>query len=164
MIDYAHTPAGLETVLREARGLVGPGSRLLTVFGCGGNRDRAKRPLMGEAAASLADVAILTSDNPRDEDPLEIIAEVRTGPIEGPDHRDTLVVEPDRGAAIRRALDGASPGDVVVIAGKGHENYQEIGGQRMPFDDVVEARRALSVRFASDPGSWVPRPAPSESR
>jgi UDP-N-acetylmuramoyl-L-alanyl-D-glutamate--2,6-diaminopimelate ligase len=164
MVDYAHTPAGLETVLREARGLVGARGRLVCVFGCGGNRDRAKRPLMGEAAAALADVAILTSDNPRDEDPLEIIGEVRLAPIEGADHRGSLLIEPDRGLAIRRALDGAQPGDVVLIAGKGHENYQEIAGQRLPFDDVVEARQALSVRFASDPARWAPRPAPSESR
>ncbi len=164
MVDYAHTPAGLETVLREARGLVAPGGRLITVFGCGGNRDRAKRPLMGQAAASLSDVAILTSDNPRDEDPLQIIAEVRSGPLQGPDDRVSLVVEPDRHLAIRRALDGAVEGDVVLIAGKGHENYQEIAGQRLPFDDVVEARQALAVRFGSDPSRWIPAPTTSESR
>jgi UDP-N-acetylmuramoyl-L-alanyl-D-glutamate--2,6-diaminopimelate ligase len=157
MVDYAHTPAGLEIVLREARGLVTPGARLITVFGCGGNRDRAKRPLMGEAASALSDLAVLTSDNPRDEDPLEIIEEVRRGvlPGGGPDHRGSLVVEPDRHLAIRRALDAASSGDVVVIAGKGHENYQEVAGQRLPFDDAGEARQALSVRFSGDPATWL---------
>jgi UDP-N-acetylmuramoyl-L-alanyl-D-glutamate--2,6-diaminopimelate ligase len=158
MVDYAHTPAGLDIVLREARGLVTPGARLITVFGCGGNRDRAKRPLMGEAASALSDIAYLTSDNPRDEDPMEIIDEVRRGPLPGggPDHRGSLVVEPDRHQAIRRALDGASAGDVVLIAGKGHETYQEVAGQRLPFDDAIEARQALSVRFPGDPGTWVP--------
>ena len=150
--------------MREARGLVGPGGRVICVFGCGGNRDRAKRPLMGQAAASLSDLAYLTSDNPRDEDPLAIIEEVRSGALAGPDDRAALVVEPDRHQAIRRALDGAEAGDVVLIAGKGHETYQEVGGQRLPFDDVVEARQALSVRFPGDPASWVPRSATSESR
>jgi UDP-N-acetylmuramoyl-L-alanyl-D-glutamate--2,6-diaminopimelate ligase len=164
MVDYAHTPAGLEIVLREARGLVDPGSRLISVFGCGGNRDRAKRPLMGQAAAALSDVAYLTSDNPRDEDPLVIIDEVRTGPVAGVDHRASLVVEPDRHQAIRRALDSARAGDVVLIAGKGHESYQEIAGQRLPFDDVVEARQSLSVRFSGDPATWVPWTTTPESR
>ncbi len=164
MVDYAHTPAGLKTVLRESRGLVTAGGRLISVFGCGGNRDRAKRPLMGQAAASLSDVAYLTSDNPRDEDPLAIIKEVVTGPLEGPDARDALIVEPDRHQAIRRALDGAGPGDVVLIAGKGHETYQEIAGERLAFDDVVEARQALSVRFSSEPATWVPHALPPESR
>ena len=113
---------------------------MLSVFGCGGNRDRAKRPLMGAAAARLSDLAFLTSDNPRDEDPLAIIDEVLAG-VPGGRGNPRLVVEPDRGAAIRRALDAAGPGDVVVIAGKGHETYQEIAGRRLPFDDAVEARR-----------------------
>jgi UDP-N-acetylmuramoyl-L-alanyl-D-glutamate--2,6-diaminopimelate ligase len=164
MVDYAHTPAGLEVVLGEARGLVDPGRRLITVFGCGGNRDRAKRPLMGQAAASRSDVAYLTSDNPRHEDPIAIIDEVRHGVLLGADDRDALIVEPDRHQAIRRALDGAVAGDVVVIAGKGHENYQEVGDQRLPFDDVIEARQALSVRFSSDPTTWVPAVTASESR
>ena len=101
--------------------------------------------------------AFLTSDNPHDEDPLAIIEEVLVG-VPGGRGNPGLVVEPDRGAAIRRALDAAGPGDVVVIAGKGHETYQEVAGQRLPFDDAVEARRALSVRFGSDPRTWAAAP------
>jgi UDP-N-acetylmuramoyl-L-alanyl-D-glutamate--2,6-diaminopimelate ligase len=155
LVDYAHTPAGLEVVLAEARRL-GPGvsGRVITVFGCGGNRDRAKRPVMGAVAVAGSEIAILTSDNPRDEDPLAIIEEVLTG-VDGGRKNPRVVVEEDRRVAIRRALDAAEPGDVVVIAGKGHETYQEIGGRRLPFDDAVEARDALTARFASDPGTWV---------
>jgi UDP-N-acetylmuramoyl-L-alanyl-D-glutamate--2,6-diaminopimelate ligase len=130
---------------------------VLVVYGCGGNRDRAKRPKMGWAATSLADLAVLTSDNPRHEDPLAIIEEVRAGAARDPAALARLVVEPDRHLAIRLALDQARPGDVVVLAGKGHETYQEIGGRRLPFDDVVEARQSLSVRFPSDPTSWIPQ-------
>ena len=157
LVDYAHTPAGLQVVLGEARTLA-PAGRVLCVFGCGGNRDRAKRPLMGAAAADLSDLAFVTSDNPRDEDPLGIIEEV-VGGIPGGRTNPRIVVEPDRGVAIRLALDAARPGDVVVIAGKGHETYQEIAGRRLPFDDAVEARRALSARFGSEPRTWVPSPA-----
>ncbi|MGP0031392.1 MAG: UDP-N-acetylmuramoyl-L-alanyl-D-glutamate--2,6-diaminopimelate ligase [Acidimicrobiales bacterium] len=156
MVDYAHTPAGLEVVLDEARRLVPAGGRVLVVFGCGGNRDRAKRPKMGRAAASLADVAVLTSDNPRDEDPEEIIREVLTGIGPAAERAADLIVEPDRRGAIRRALAGARAGDAVVIAGKGHEAYQEVVGKRLPFNDVEEAREALAVRFPSDPRSWLP--------
>jgi UDP-N-acetylmuramoyl-L-alanyl-D-glutamate--2,6-diaminopimelate ligase len=153
LVDYAHTPAGLEVVLHEARTLAA-GGRVFSVFGCGGNRDRAKRPLMGAAAVHLSDLAFVTSDNPRDEDPLTIIEEVLAG-IPGGGANPRLGVEPDRGRAIRLALEAAVPGDVVVIAGKGHETYQEVAGQRLPFDDAAEARRALSRRFGSDPGTWV---------
>jgi UDP-N-acetylmuramoyl-L-alanyl-D-glutamate--2,6-diaminopimelate ligase len=156
LVDYAHTPAGLEVVLGEARTLA-PGGRVLCVFGCGGNRDRAKRPLMGAAAAHLSDLAFVTSDNPRDEDPWGIIEAVLAG-IPGGHTNPRIVVEPDRRVAIRLALDAAQPGDVVVIAGKGHETYQETAGQRLPFDDAVEARRALSVRFTSDPRTWTTLP------
>jgi UDP-N-acetylmuramoyl-L-alanyl-D-glutamate--2,6-diaminopimelate ligase len=155
IVDYAHTPAGLEVVLGEARSIV-PEGRVLTVFGCGGNRDRAKRPVMGGAAERLSDLAYVTSDNPRDEDPSAIIDEVLGG-IPGGRDNPRVVVEPDRRVAIRRALDAAQPGDVVVIAGKGHETYQEIAGRRLPFDDADEARRALSARYDSDPQSWVAR-------
>jgi UDP-N-acetylmuramoyl-L-alanyl-D-glutamate--2,6-diaminopimelate ligase len=153
LVDYAHTPAGLEVVLGEARALA-PTGRVLCVFGCGGNRDRAKRPLMGAAAARLSDLAFVTSDNPRDEDPSAIIDEVLAGIPDGRGNA-RVVVEPDRAVAIRLALDSARPGDVVVIAGKGHETYQEVAGRRFPFDDAVEARRALSLRFGSDPGTWA---------
>ncbi|HVT42554.1 MAG TPA: UDP-N-acetylmuramoyl-L-alanyl-D-glutamate--2,6-diaminopimelate ligase [Acidimicrobiales bacterium] len=153
LVDYAHTPAGLEAVLAEARALA-HGGRVISVFGCGGNRDRAKRPLMGGVAARLSDRAVLTSDNPRDEDAAAIIEEVLRGVRSDTSHGE-VVVEPDRALAIRRALDDARTGDVVVIAGKGHETYQEIGGRQLPFDDAAEARQALATRFTSDPASWV---------
>jgi UDP-N-acetylmuramoyl-L-alanyl-D-glutamate--2,6-diaminopimelate ligase len=153
LVDYAPTPAGLQVVLGEARRLT-PGGRVLCLFGCGGNRDRAKRPLMGAAAADLSDLAFVTSDNPRDEDPLRIIEEVLAG-VPGGRANPRIVVEPDRGVAIRLALDAARPGDVVVIAGKGHETYQEMAGRRLPFDDAVEARRALAARFGAEPRTWV---------
>jgi UDP-N-acetylmuramoyl-L-alanyl-D-glutamate--2,6-diaminopimelate ligase len=122
-------------VLRAARELAT--GRVLCVFGCGGDRDRTKRPLMGRIAADLADLAIVTSDNPRSEDPHAIIEEVVVG------GRDRLEVEPDRRAAITRALEDAGAGDVVVIAGKGHEQGQEVGGTVLPFDDREVAREAL---------------------
>jgi len=140
VVDYAHTPDGLEKVLRAARQLAGDG-RVVVVFGAGGDRDHAKRPAMGEAAARLADVAVLTSDNPRSEDPLAIIAEVSAG-VTRP---EALVVEPDRRAAIALALDTARPGDVVVVAGKGHETVQVFaGGHVVPFDDRAVARELLA--------------------
>jgi UDP-N-acetylmuramoyl-L-alanyl-D-glutamate--2,6-diaminopimelate ligase len=155
LVDYAHTPAGLEVVLAEARRLgPGPSGRVISVFGAGGNRDRAKRPVMGAVAAAASDLAILTSDNPRDEDPEAIIEEVLTG-VPGGRENAGVVVEADRRVAIRRALDAADPGDIVVIAGKGHETYQEIAGRRLTFDDAVEARDALSARFTADPATWV---------
>jgi UDP-N-acetylmuramoyl-L-alanyl-D-glutamate--2,6-diaminopimelate ligase len=153
LVDYAHTPAGLEVVLGEARSLV-PGGRVLSIFGCGGNRDRSKRPVMGGVAERMSDLAFVTSDNPRDEDPLEIIEEVLQG-VPGGRTNPRVVVEPDRRVAIRRALEAARPGDVVVLAGKGHETYQEIAGRQLPFDDAVEARRALSARYASDHSTWA---------
>ena len=144
LVDYAHTPAGLEVVLREARGLAGARGRVLVAFGCGGNRDRTKRPLMGSAAAQLSDLAVITSDNPRDEDPDLIIGEVLAGVPGGAD-APGMVVEPDRAAAIRLVIDAARPGDVVVVAGKGHETSQEVAGRRLPFDDTVVVRRALGA-------------------
>jgi UDP-N-acetylmuramoyl-L-alanyl-D-glutamate--2,6-diaminopimelate ligase len=140
-VDYAHTPDSLETVLRAARE-IGEG-RVIVVFGAGGDRDRGKRPLMGRAAAQLADVAIVTSDNPRSEDPLAIIQDVLQG--SGID----VEIDPDRRSAIQRAIGLAEPGDVVVIAGKGHEQGQEIAGVVHPFDDRVVAREALAGRGAS---------------
>lgn len=139
VVDYAHTPDGLERLLDTARELIGDG-RLLLVFGCGGDRDRAKRPLMGAVAGRLADRVVLTSDNPRSEDPAVIISEVRSGF----DDIRTLVVEPDRRRAIALALEAARPGDLVVIAGKGHEAVQLIGDRTLPFDDRAVARELLS--------------------
>ena len=133
IVDYSHKPGALETVLREARALTG--GRVLCVFGAGGDRDREKRPLMGRVAAELADVAIVTSDNPRSEDPAAIAAEV----AEGLD----VDVELDRRAAIERAIESAAAGDVVVIAGKGHEQGQEFADRTIPFDDREVARAAL---------------------
>jgi UDP-N-acetylmuramoyl-L-alanyl-D-glutamate--2,6-diaminopimelate ligase len=137
VVDYAHTPDGLDGTLRTARGLVGDGGRLVCVFGCGGDRDRGKRPQMGAVAHRLADVAVLTSDNPRREPPETIAAAVRAGAEgEGAAWHQQL----DRPAAIRWAIEAARPGDVVVIAGKGHEDVQEIGDQRIPMSDAAIAR------------------------
>jgi UDP-N-acetylmuramoyl-L-alanyl-D-glutamate--2,6-diaminopimelate ligase len=137
LIDYAHTPDGLEQALMAARELAE--RRVVVVFGAGGDRDHAKRPLMGEVASRLADVAVLTSDNPRSEDPDLIIAEVRAGAMGA----GRLIVEVDRARAIAAALASAEPGDVVVIAGKGHETGQEIGGRVVPFDDADVTMSAL---------------------
>jgi len=142
LVDYAHTPDSLENVLRAARQLAR--ARVVCVFGCGGDRDRGKRPAMGRIASELADVAIVTSDNPRSEDPEAIIAQVLGGM--GPD----AVTEVDRRAAIDRAVGLAQAGDVVVIAGKGHEQGQEFdGGRKVPFDDVTVAREALRARLVA---------------
>ena len=138
LVDYAHTPDGLEQALSGARRLAG-GGRVLVVFGCGGDRDRAKRPLMGEVATRLADLAVLTSDNPRSEGPLEIIDQVRAGVV----RPEVLVVEPDRRAAIALALRSAAPDDVVIIAGKGHETTQVFGSRALPFDDRAVAAELL---------------------
>jgi UDP-N-acetylmuramoyl-L-alanyl-D-glutamate--2,6-diaminopimelate ligase len=142
-VDYAHTPDALERVLVTARRLVAPGARLAVVFGCGGDRDRGKRPLMGGIAARLADRIWVTSDNPRSEEPEAIIAEIVAGIPPAVAGRDRTVVLADRKVAIRNALAGARAGDVVVIAGKGHETYQIIGAEVLPFDDREVARAAL---------------------
>jgi len=138
LVDYAHTPDSLENVLRAARRLT-PG-RVIAVFGAGGDRDRDKRPKMGRAAAELADLAVVTSDNPRSEEPEAIVAEVAAGTRGGAE----VAVEVDRRAAIALALGRAEPGDIVVIAGKGHEQGQEFeGGRKVPFDDREVAREEL---------------------
>ena len=137
IVDYSHKPDALENVLRTARELAG--NRVICVFGCGGDRDRGKRPMMGRIAAERSDVAIVTSDNPRSEDPGAIIAEVVAGA------GAKLEVEPDRAAAIERAIGIAREGDVVVIAGKGHEQGQEFADRTIPFDDREVARQALHV-------------------
>ena len=135
IVDYAHTPDSLANVLRTARELTT--GRLICVFGCGGDRDRGKRPEMGRIAAELSDVPIVTSDNPRSEEPLAIIDEILAGM--GPEPN----VEPDRRAAIAKAVGLAGEGDVVVIAGKGHEQGQEFADRKLPFDDREVAREAL---------------------
>ena len=141
VVDYSHTPASLETALRAARGV--SDGRVLVVFGAGGDRDRGKRPLMGRVAAELADLAIVTSDNPRSEDPLAIISDVLQGA--GVD----VEIDPDRRSAIHRAVSLAQPGDILLIAGKGHEQGQEIAGVVHPFDDRTVAREALAALAAS---------------
>jgi UDP-N-acetylmuramoyl-L-alanyl-D-glutamate--2,6-diaminopimelate ligase len=131
VVDYAHTPDALEALLGAARDVAAPGARLLVAFGCGGDRDRAKRPAMGEVAARLADVVVVTSDNPRSEDPAAIAEAVRRGAA-GPGAVTTVL---DRREAVATVLAEAGPGDVVVVAGKGHETTQDIGGAAVPFDD-----------------------------
>jgi UDP-N-acetylmuramoyl-L-alanyl-D-glutamate--2,6-diaminopimelate ligase len=138
-VDYAHTPDALERVLREAKALAR--GRVILVFGCGGDRDAGKRAEMGAVAASLADAAILTNDNPRTESPAAIAADVLAGTAGAP-HVRTLL---DRRAAIEAAVEEAAAGDVVVVAGKGHETYQVTGDEVMPFDDAAEVRRALRL-------------------
>jgi UDP-N-acetylmuramoyl-L-alanyl-D-glutamate--2,6-diaminopimelate ligase len=136
LVDYAHTPDSLDNVLRAARTLTS--KRVHVVFGCGGDRDRGKRPRMGEIARRLADRVIVTSDNPRSEDPEAIIGEILAGAGERVEH------DVDRRAAIAAAIAGAAPGDVVVIAGKGHEQGQEFErGRKVPFDDVSVVRDVL---------------------
>jgi UDP-N-acetylmuramoyl-L-alanyl-D-glutamate--2,6-diaminopimelate ligase len=152
LVDYAHSPDALARVLDAVRNAAGTSPRLICVFGCGGDRDRGKRPLMGAAAAERANLVIATSDNPRTEDPLAILAEVEPGLAQSKHQLDPrharsgaegYCVVPDRREAIELALRCARRGDAVVIAGKGHENYQIVGIEKRPFDDRAEARRAL---------------------
>ena len=140
-VDYAHTPDALDNVLRTLRALAP--ERLITVFGCGGDRDRAKRGPMGRAAEELSDWCIVTSDNPRSEDPAAICSEI-TAALRADNHEVII----DRRAAIRRAVAMAGPGDIVLVAGKGHEDYQEFADRKVPFDDVAEAASAIRGRAA----------------
>jgi UDP-N-acetylmuramoyl-L-alanyl-D-glutamate--2,6-diaminopimelate ligase len=155
-VDYAHTDDALRRVLQNLKAF--KQGRLITLFGCGGDRDRGKRPLMAQAAAELSDLVIITSDNPRTEDPLEIIRQIEAGltggvmrqilpvALEAGDCNRCYAVIPDRGAAIEAAIAYAGPSDLVVIAGKGHEDYQVLGSQRVSFDDRCHARAALTKR------------------
>jgi UDP-N-acetylmuramoyl-L-alanyl-D-glutamate--2,6-diaminopimelate ligase len=144
IVDYAHTPDALEKVLQTLREVnTATGGRLICVFGCGGDRDRGKRPMMGIVAEKLSDFCIVTSDNPRSENPREIIAEIVSGMNE--ENHEIMV---ERAAAIQLAISHARPGDTVLIAGKGHEDYQEIDGVKHPFSDVVVAQQALEVSRA----------------
>jgi UDP-N-acetylmuramoyl-L-alanyl-D-glutamate--2,6-diaminopimelate ligase len=155
LVDYSHKPGAVEAVLTALRPVTG--GRLVIVLGCGGDRDRAKRPLMGAAAARLADVAILTSDNPRSEDPLAVLADMLEGVLGVPiAERARMVVEPDRAAAIDTAIAMADKGDVVLIAGKGHERGQYIGPTVVPFDDREVAAEALARHPARATGGSEP--------
>jgi UDP-N-acetylmuramoyl-L-alanyl-D-glutamate--2,6-diaminopimelate ligase len=146
VVDYAHTDDALRNLLESARPLAK--GRLITVFGCGGDRDRTKRPLMGAVAGRLSDLIVITSDNPRSEDPNRIIEEIQRG-LTADTRRDSaqrLLAITDRHTAIAKAIELAAPGDLVLVAGKGHEKYQVIGDRVLPFDDVAEAREALTRR------------------
>jgi UDP-N-acetylmuramoyl-L-alanyl-D-glutamate--2,6-diaminopimelate ligase len=145
LVDYAHTPGAVTAVLADARALAGPGGRVLVVLGCGGDRDREKRPMMGAAAATGADLAVFTNDNPRSEDADEILAAMQSGVPAGL----RVLVEPDRARAIDAAVGLARPGDVLVIAGKGHEQGQETAGVVVPFDDRVVLRDALTSHLGA---------------
>ena len=140
LVDYAHTPDGLENALAASRPFTD--GRLVCVFGCGGDRDRGKRPQMAAIAARLADRVVVTSDNPRTEDPYQILADVVAGIPSGTD----LSVERDRATAIAEAIAGASAADLVLIAGKGHEDYQILGTEKVHFDDREQAEQALRGR------------------
>jgi UDP-N-acetylmuramoyl-L-alanyl-D-glutamate--2,6-diaminopimelate ligase len=142
VVDYAHTPDGVEVALRAARETVDQDGEVTVVLGCGGDRDRTKRPLMAAVAERLADRVVLTSDNPRSEDPRAILEEMQTG-LSDPSR---VIIEVDRAAAIRVAIEGAAPGGIVVLAGKGHETTQTIGDQVLPFDDREVARTVLGER------------------
>jgi UDP-N-acetylmuramoyl-L-alanyl-D-glutamate--2,6-diaminopimelate ligase len=141
VVDYAHTPEGLEELLKTARALTS--GQVIAVFGCGGNRDRAKRPVMGRIAGDIADVVVVTSDNPRDEDPMSIVSEVVAG---AKDRRAKVLAIVDRRDAIDNAISSARKGDIVVIAGKGHEVTQEIAGVHTSFDDVCVATEFIKQR------------------
>lgn len=143
LVDYAHKPDALEKVLQTLHGMKGA-SRIITVFGCGGDRDRTKRPVMGETACRQSDHVVITSDNPRTEDPLSIIQEI----VAGAEPRKNYEIEPDRKLAIERAIRQAKRGDIVLIAGKGHETYQLVGHQKLDFDDREVAREAIKKRGA----------------
>ena len=169
-VDYAHTEDALNKMLQNLAPF--KKARLITVFGCGGDRDRGKRPLMGRAAAAGSDLAILTSDNPRSEDPMDILGQIESGiadgglkkydpgDLRGPPDRKGYMVIADRREAIRRAIDLAGPEDIVVVAGKGHETYQIVGSRKFPFDDREECRRALK-EFKQGGGRWEKSPSRS---
>jgi UDP-N-acetylmuramoyl-L-alanyl-D-glutamate--2,6-diaminopimelate ligase len=154
-VDYSHKPGAVEAVLRSLRPVTR--GNLIIVLGCGGDRDRAKRPMMGAAAASLADVVILTSDNPRSEDPLAIVVAMLDGVLSVPqDDRARIIVEPDRAAAIARAVGLAASGDVIVVAGKGHETGQYVAGAVLPFDDRAVTAAALERAAKAEPPAADP--------
>jgi UDP-N-acetylmuramoyl-L-alanyl-D-glutamate--2,6-diaminopimelate ligase len=155
LVDYSHKPGAVRAVLDALRPVTL--GNLTIVLGCGGDRDRAKRPMMGAAAAGLADLAIFTNDNPRSEDPLEILAEMLSGALSVPAAaRAHVIIEPDRAAAIELAVTRASKGDVVLVAGKGHERGQYAGTAVIPFDDREVAAGALARRLAAGAPDGAP--------
>lgn len=143
IVDYAHTPDALKNVLKTINDVCGGNEQVITVVGCGGDRDRAKRPVMARIASELSGRVVLTSDNPRSEDPMAILNEMRTGI--GPLEQHRVFVNVDRREAVRQAVGMAKPGDVVLLAGKGHETYQEIAGVKHPFDDVAVLKETLEL-------------------
>ena len=145
IVDYAHTPDGLQNVISTAQAFAK--GRVITVFGCGGDRDRTKRPLMGEVSAELSDYCVVTSDNPRTEDPEQILKDILPG-VEKHMKPETYHVEVDRRTAINYAVEMAQPGDVILLAGKGHENYQDVNGTKHHFDDYEEAQKAIEKKQA----------------
>ncbi len=159
VVDYSHTDDALRNAIAVARTL--DAKRVITLFGCGGDRDRTKRPLMGQVAGELSDLVILTSDNPRSEDPLQIMNDALVG-LRRTDTK--FIVEPDRAIAIRKAIEDARPGDVVLLAGKGHETYQIFSDRTIHFDDREVAREALRAfgyrRKETEAGPNFQRSAP----
>jgi UDP-N-acetylmuramyl-tripeptide synthetase len=145
IVDYAHSPDALENLLKTVGHL--PHEKLIVIFGCGGDRDRTKRPIMGEIAANMSDLVIATSDNPRSENPLDILKEIESGLGNGPAPHKMI---PNRRQAIESAVSIARKGDVIVIAGKGHEDYQILGTQVIPFDDKIVARDLICARMKQD--------------
>jgi UDP-N-acetylmuramoyl-L-alanyl-D-glutamate--2,6-diaminopimelate ligase len=149
IVDFAHTDDALENLIKTAREL-NPKGRVITLFGCGGGKDRTKRPIMGEASGRLSDLTILTNDNPRQEDPLKIISDIVVGLQKS---NGKYLIEPDREKAIGLAFDEARAGDIVLLAGKGHEDYQILGEKRLPWDDRLVAQRELHKRGFDSPGT-----------
>lgn len=137
IVDYAHTPDGLEKVLKSLNQI--KQARIITVFGAGGNRDKTKRPIMGQIAQNLSDIIILTSDNPRNEDPLKIIDDI----LQGINQKEKVIIEPDREKAIQKAVKIANPDDIILIAGKGHETYQILADKKIHFDDLEVVKKYL---------------------
>jgi UDP-N-acetylmuramoyl-L-alanyl-D-glutamate--2,6-diaminopimelate ligase len=142
LVDYSHKPDALSEALKAARSITA--GRVWVVFGAGGDRDREKRPMMGEVAASLADEVIVTSDNPRSENPADIANQIIVGTRRGTARSQMIL---DRATAIHLAIGEAVPGDLILVAGKGHERYQAVGDERRPFDDVVVCEQALVTRL-----------------
>jgi UDP-N-acetylmuramoyl-L-alanyl-D-glutamate--2,6-diaminopimelate ligase len=149
VVDYAHTDDALENLIRTAKELNTKG-RIITVFGCGGSRDRTKRPIMGETSGKMSDLSILTSDNPRAEDPLKIISDIVVGMQRS---GGKYMIEPDRAKAVRLAIEEARAGDIVLLAGKGHEDYQVFADRTIHLDDREEASKALTERGYAPSGS-----------